>query len=763
MERLGYGGLLWLVCCLAVPLSAQPVIYVDDDAPLGGDGKTWNAAYRCLQDALDAAGSEADVLVAGGVYRPDQADTLFIEAGDRSASFELRSGVRLYGGYAGLADIEHPNERDVDLYESILHGDLAGDDQPGFVNNEENSYNVLTAAGVDATAVLDGFTISAGAAEGSCCVHDRGGGLYVEEGSPVVAGCTFRENFGVSGAAIYVNAGGPALDDCLFEQNVSVAGGAGVYYYNADAELTDCTFTGNVTLAGLGGALMNVSATLALVRCTFSDNEALAGGAFFDQLGYGSSCTDCTFTNNVGYSSAGAIYAARTTALLLTRCDFVGNMADGAAGAMQCYGGSATMDDCSFTSNWATSNAGAIYVSDQDLTMTHCEFLDNSSRNGGAFFRAGGAATFSHCTLQGNSAEAGGAMLDLGGDELTFYDCVLADNVSTDSAGGCLYHISGVLRLERCTLSGNSSPYSGGAICSQYNAEIVLEECTATGNQAGRGGAVYNYGAQLDVRNSFFGGNQATSEGGAISNEYMAQVVIMNSTFAGNRSRDGGGEFHRTLADVTVAGCTFCGNKATRHGGGICGDYSVPTVVNCIFWDNSDKQGTGETSQIRCEDTPIVDYSCIMDWSGGWGGTGNIGDDPLFADADGPDDDPNTWEDNDYHLTANSPCVDTGDPNGDYTGQTDIDGQNRVWDGDHNGSALVDMGSDEYDSPTRGDVNCDGAVDLFDADAFVLALREPAEHQRAFPACDRALADVNGDGVVDAFDVEAFVALLIGD
>ena len=763
MERLGYGGLLWLVCCLAAPLSAQPVIYVDDDAPLGGDGTTWHTAYRHLQDALEAAGGAADVLVAGGVYAPDQAETLLIEAGDRGASFELSSGVRVYGGYAGLADLEHPNDRDVDLYESILHGDLAGDDQPGFVNNEENSYNVLTAVGVDATAVLDGFTISAGAAEGACCVHDRGGALYVEEGSPVVAGCVFRENFGVAGAAVYVNAGGPAFDGCLFEQNVSVAGGAAVYYYDADAELTDCTFAGNVTLAGLGGALMNVSATLALVRCTFTDNEALAGGAFFDQLGCGLSCTDCTFTNNVGYSSAGAVYAARTTALLLTRCDFVGNMADGAAGAMQCYGGSATMNDCSFASNWATSNAGAIYVSDQDVTLTHCEFLDNSSGNGGAFFRAGGAATFSHCTLQGNSAEIGGAMLDVGGDELAFYDCVLADNVSTDSAGGCLYHISGVLRLERCTLSGNSSPYSGGVIYSQADAQILLIDCTAVGNRAGLGGVVYNSGAQLDVRSSFFGGNQATADGGAILCEQAGQATIINSTFAGNRARDGAGAFHRGMSAMTVTGSTFCGNQATHYGGGIYCYYNYPTLVNCIFWDNRDGSGTGQSSQIRSDDAPTVDYSCIMNWTGGWGGTGNIGDDPVFADADGPDNDPNTWEDNDYHLTANSPCVDTGDPNGDYTGQTDIDGQNRVWDGDHNGSALVDMGSDEHDSPARGDVNCDGAVDLFDVDAFVLALREPAEHQRAFPACDRALADVNGDGVVDAFDVDAFVALLIGD
>jgi hypothetical protein len=43
-----------------------------------------------------------------------------------------------------------------------------------------------------------------------------------------------------------------------------------------------------------------------------------------------------------------------------------------------------------------------------------------------------------------------------------------------------------------------------------------------------------------------------------------------------------------------------------------------------------------------------------------------------------------------YHLTAASPCRNAGDPNGDYTGQTDIDGEPRVMGG------RVDMGADEY-------------------------------------------------------------------
>jgi hypothetical protein len=61
-----------------------------------------------------------------------------------------------------------------------------------------------------------------------------------------------------------------------------------------------------------------------------------------------------------------------------------------------------------------------------------------------------------------------------------------------------------------------------------------------------------------------------------------------------------------------------------------------------------------------------------------------------------------------------------------------------------------------------GDVNCDGAVDTADIDAFVLALVNPAGYAAAYPDCDIMLADCNLDGAVDTADIDAFVALIVG-
>lgn len=59
-----------------------------------------------------------------------------------------------------------------------------------------------------------------------------------------------------------------------------------------------------------------------------------------------------------------------------------------------------------------------------------------------------------------------------------------------------------------------------------------------------------------------------------------------------------------------------------------------------------------------------------------------------------------------------------------------------------------------------GDMNCDGIVNNFDIDPFVLALVDPDAYTVAFPNCNRLAADVNGDGSVDNFDIDPFVLLL---
>lgn len=60
------------------------------------------------------------------------------------------------------------------------------------------------------------------------------------------------------------------------------------------------------------------------------------------------------------------------------------------------------------------------------------------------------------------------------------------------------------------------------------------------------------------------------------------------------------------------------------------------------------------------------------------------------------------------------------------------------------------------------DLNCDGLVNNFDIDPFVLAISDPAGYQAQFPNCDISAGDTNGDGLVNNFDIDPFVAILSG-
>lgn len=59
--------------------------------------------------------------------------------------------------------------------------------------------------------------------------------------------------------------------------------------------------------------------------------------------------------------------------------------------------------------------------------------------------------------------------------------------------------------------------------------------------------------------------------------------------------------------------------------------------------------------------------------------------------------------------------------------------------------------------PRRGDLNCDGLVNVLDVPPFVLALIDPAGYATAYPTCDLTLGDLNLDGSTNGLDIVPFV------
>ena len=148
----------------------------------GGTGDCSSWANACeLQTALTGATSGDEIWVAAGTYKPTAGT-------DRTATFQLKDGVALYGGFAGTETAR--SQRDPAVNITTLSGDIGISD-----DNSDNLYHVVT--GEDG-ATIDGFTITAGNANsGNCPGKDcYGGGMYNSTSSPAVTNVVFNGNSG---------------------------------------------------------------------------------------------------------------------------------------------------------------------------------------------------------------------------------------------------------------------------------------------------------------------------------------------------------------------------------------------------------------------------------------------------------------------------------------------------------------------------------------------------------------------------------------
>lgn len=226
-------------------LAAPKTIYVDADASGSDNGTSWADAYNYLADGLAAAVMGNEVHVAQGTYKPDEGSGP--TGGDRTATFQLANSVTLKGGYAGDGETD-PNERNIYRYRTILSGDINVSD-----NNSDNSYHVVTGNNVDLTAILDGFIITAGKANGSN-PNNKGAGLYNISANPTIYNCTFKENFAATGAGIYNDTNsGPTIQGCILHSNAATSDGGGMYNDSNNTTVTNCTFSDNLADSNGGG------------------------------------------------------------------------------------------------------------------------------------------------------------------------------------------------------------------------------------------------------------------------------------------------------------------------------------------------------------------------------------------------------------------------------------------------------------------------------------------------------------------------------
>ena len=270
--------LVFALCALVCgPRTEASTVFVDASAGPGGDGTSWATAFEFLQDGLAVPGA-TEIRVATGTYEPDRSAAMPGGSGLRTATFALLDGVMILGGYAGAAA---PGVRDVTLYPTVLSGDLSRDDMT--VGNGENSYHVVSSNGNNATAVIDGFTITAGNANGGG--NDRfGAGVLVLSGDPAISACSIDANDAMFGAGVFLQSSDATIDACSFTDNVATQQGGGIYVgLGTDPTVTCCRFRGND--GGNDGGAMYVREDATIVNCEMTANTAAQGAAIYTIVG----------------------------------------------------------------------------------------------------------------------------------------------------------------------------------------------------------------------------------------------------------------------------------------------------------------------------------------------------------------------------------------------------------------------------------------------------------------------------------------------
>jgi hypothetical protein len=735
-------------------LAAPGIIYVDIDATGAKNGNSWKHAYTDLQPALEEAAAGDQIWVAAGTYKPTAEHG---GTGNRYRSFQMKNGVAIYGGFDPSVGNTAWEDRDWVTHMTILSGDLNGDDGPDFENIEENSYHVFyhpDDTALDPTAVLDGFTISGGNADGTVGPHWFGGGMYNERSSPTLTNCTFRSNSANHGGGLYNRDGSsPTLTNCTFTGNSASSSGGGIQNHTSSPILIGCIFSGNSTVSA-GGGMANAYSSPTLTNCTFSANSAVVYGGGISNHSSSPALTNCILWGNtpdeilntdqassplVTYSdiqggyigdgnidadplfveadggdyrlgpSSPCIDAGSNDAPNLPLTDFEGDArvldGDGDGTAIVDMGADEMSEepppppalifvDADATGNdtgtsWedafndlqvaleAAASGDQIWVAEGTYTPSQ-ELSPGDPRSAtfqmmnevaiyGGF--AGTEHTLTERDWEGNVTILSG---DLNGDdgpdfannEENSYHVLLN---SSDS------DLNSTAILDGFTITGGSSTYAGGGMLNTHSSP-TLTNVTFSGNWAElHGGGMYNQDSSPTLTNCTFMGNMAGTDGGGMVNRNSSSMLI-NCSFSGNAARLGGA-MDNQYSSLALTNCTFSGNAASGGGGAIHNYSSSLRLTNCILW--------GDTSEIYNQNSePIVTYSDVQ---GGYDGEGNIDVPPFFVDpANG-----------DFHLRACSPCVDAGDNDAPDLPDYDFEGDDRILDGDGNGTATVDMGIDE--------------------------------------------------------------------
>ena len=735
---------VFLLIFSVVVMATNDTIYVNDTAVNGSNnGTSWTDAYLSFQSALNAATSGDQIWVAQGTYKPSSDYGLGI--GNRGKHFRMINGVAIYGGFAGTesAVSERTDFGHGGANETILSGDIG---TPG--TNSDNCYHVFYhPPGITSTAIMDGFTITGGHADGGGLSHNNGGGMMNDGISyPTITNITFLSNYAESGGGGMYNttSSNPTLTNVLFLSNSANQSGGGMYNDDSDPTLTNATFSLN-TAVNNGGGLYNINASPTLNNCIVWGNSAAAGKQIYMDGGTITLNYSC-YANGTGDTTAvnSAIFTASNNNIT-TDPKFVDPAGDfRICGNSPCVntgnnGYNSTVTDIRGQARIqnTTIDMGAYEWTsgtEPDVRIFYVDSSASAPNNGKSWataftsFQLGlnaadssdqvwvAAGTYKPDTaydltntpryyhfrmIEGVEIYGGFAGMETAISQRTdfgvggIHETILSGDITGDNCYHVFYHPSGLNLTSSAILDGFTirDGYANGSDVDGHN----------------RGGGMYNTSYNSpSITNVAFLSNYASLIGGGLYNSNHSDPTVTNAVFQWNSAVRGGGMYNIDSSSPTITNAVFSLNYASDKGGGMRNyNSSSPVINNATFSSNSAGSGGGGMGNDNSSPTlnncivwgntapagrqlymiggtTTLNYSCYAN------GTGDVYGTPVTSNCTTKNPkyiDPA----GDFRIYGNSPCVNTG--NNSYNSETyDIRGEARIQ------NTTIDMGAWEWTS-----------------------------------------------------------------
>lgn len=316
----------------------------------------------------------------------------------------------------------------------------------------------------------------------------------------------------------------------------------------------------------LSGIMKITGTNVTLIGIDFiNGNSTYEGGALLINNSANIQILNCTFINNKGYEG-GAIFLNASSSVI-ENCIFVNNFARMFGGAISANGNDNTVINSFFRNNQAELNGGgAISWKGENGRVISNQFRSNSAFAGGAIcWNGGDYGIVDSCTFDLNSAAYGGAVEWNLGENGIVTNCIFNKNTASELYGGAI---------------------------DWYGFNATITNSKFEYNHADRGGAISIYENELaTVKNCTFSSNSADYLGGAVFWHISPNGVITDCIFIENTAEHGGALYTIASDELSLTKSIFIQNSATDGGALLLVTAEASKINNCIFDENEAENG----------------------------------------------------------------------------------------------------------------------------------------------------------------------------